>query len=304
MGQFVNLPDGTIWFGMGAKTGVAGYTTDSNSPANPVGYSLADNPSYVPLIYNPALPAGRRWSKSGRSMVGRLYHSTATLLPDSSILVSGSNPNPDVTYNVKWPTEYRAERWYPSYYDRPRPSNAGLPNAFGYGGASFTITATSAANARLTKVVIIRTGFSTHGLSMGQRMIQLRTTVSGRRVTVYPLPANPSLFAPGTALAFVVVNGVPSMGKFITVGNGQIGEQKIGSSTTRTSRLSVPSLNATELLTAEKIANSLRGDPVNGVWMPPDPEWTFAHMNHTLESMVKDTFAGIKNGSITDVHGG
>jgi hypothetical protein len=47
------------------------------------------------------------------STVPRLYHSSATLLPDGSVLTSGSNPNADLiregTPGYQWPTEYRTE---------------------------------------------------------------------------------------------------------------------------------------------------------------------------------------------------
>ncbi len=114
MGQFIQLPDGKLWFGNGVTTGVAGYNTNPNAPGRPVGESYGDNPSYQPLVYDPKASKGNRWKRVGSSNIGRLYHSSATLLPDSSILVAGSNPNADYNTNTKWKTEYRVERWYPS----------------------------------------------------------------------------------------------------------------------------------------------------------------------------------------------
>ncbi|PWN42239.1 Glyoxaloxidase 2, partial [Ceraceosorus guamensis] len=224
MGQFIQLPTGELVFLNGVTTGVAGYTTDPNQVGKPKGRSFGDNPSYQPVAYNPEKPAGQRWRNLAKANVGRLYHSSATLLPDGSVLVSGSNPNPDVT-NKHWKTEYSVERLYLDYHDKPRPSNSALPSSFSYGGQGFSIQAASASAARNTKVVIVRTGFSTHAMNMGQRMIELRTSVSGSTVNVAQLPPNPALFAPGPALAFVVVDGVPSQGKFITVGNGKVGAQ-------------------------------------------------------------------------------
>ncbi|MCO5549733.1 hypothetical protein L7F22_003206 [Adiantum nelumboides] len=231
MGQFINLPDGRLWFGNGVTTGVAGYTTDPNQVGKPVGTSFGDNPSYKPLVYDPSKPAGQKWKRVGNANVGRLYHSTATLLPDSSILIAGSNPSPDVNTKQKWKTEYTVERWYPEWYDQPRPSNAGLPNSIGYGGSGFSLTFGSSSEAANAKVVVLRTGFSTHGFSMGQRSLELRSQVSGNTLNVAAMPANPSLFAPGPALMFVVVNGVASTGKFIMVGNGKIGNQPVGAET-------------------------------------------------------------------------
>lgn len=231
MGQFIQLPDGTFWFGNGVTTGVAGYNTNPKAVGHPVGESYGDNPSYQPLVYDPKASKGNRWKRVGNTNIGRLYHSSATLLPDSSILVSGSNPNADYNVNTKWKTEYRVERWYPEFYDAPRPSNAGLPRTFSYGGDAFTITLPSAAQAQKTKIVVVRTGFSTHAMNMGQRMIELKTTRQGNKLSVAQLPPNPNLFAPGPALAFVVVDGVPSQGKMVMVGNGKIGTQPVAGET-------------------------------------------------------------------------
>ena len=232
MGQFIQLPDGRLWFGNGVKNGVAGYTNWPGQAGKPVGASFGDNPSYQPYVYNPSASKGNRWKPMGRANVGRLYHSSAVLLPDSSILVAGSNPNPDVNTNTKWKTEWRVERWYPDYYDQPRPSRKGLPGSFSYGGTGFTLTFDSADQASKAKVVILRTGFSTHAMNMGQRMIELRSVAQGNKLSVAQLPANPNLFAPGPALAFVVVDGVPSQGKFVMVGNGQIGKQPVAAEST------------------------------------------------------------------------
>lgn len=89
-----------------------------------------------------------------------------------SVLVSGSNPNPDYTVGpgVKYPTEYRTEIFYPSYYNQRRPQPQGLLQQYTYGGPSFIVTLGSddlfgdANNINNTKVVIIRPGFSTHAM--------------------------------------------------------------------------------------------------------------------------------------------
>ena len=66
---------------------------------------------------------------------------------------------------------------------------------------------------------------------MGQRFVQLMSTYTGSTsdntgvLHVQQLPPNPALIAPGPVLFFVVVNGVPSVGVHVMVGNGQIGNQ-------------------------------------------------------------------------------
>jgi hypothetical protein len=89
-----------------------------------------------------------------------------------AVLVSGSNPNPDYTVgpNVKYPTEYRTELFYPFYYNQRRPQPQGLLAQYSYGGPSFTVSLSSAdlfgdvENVKTAKVVIIRTGFATHAI--------------------------------------------------------------------------------------------------------------------------------------------
>jgi hypothetical protein len=97
-----------------------------------------------------------------------MYHSTAVLLADGSLLVSGSNPNKDVT-TAQWGTSYVVEKWYPKWYNSARPTvKNGYPTSLSYGGDSFNITYTpvdKTSDPSNAKVVIIRSGFSTHGVS-------------------------------------------------------------------------------------------------------------------------------------------
>lgn len=89
-----------------------------------------------------------------------------------SVLVSGSNPNADynVGQGITYPTEYRTERFYPSYYNQRRPQPAGIPSQLTYGGASFNMSLTSddlfgnVQNLNSATVVVIRPGFSTHAM--------------------------------------------------------------------------------------------------------------------------------------------
>jgi len=87
-------------------------------------------------------------------------------------MISGSNPNSDynVGPKVKYPTEYRTELFYPSYYNERRPEPKGLISQFSYGGPAFDVQLDSddlfsnMSNVQNTDVVILRTGFSTHAL--------------------------------------------------------------------------------------------------------------------------------------------
>jgi len=241
MGNMILLPTGKVLIVNGANLGTAGYGNDTWVVG---GHSYADAPIHKPILYDPEQPAGSRWSDAGlsESPINRLYHSSATLLPDGSVFISGSNPNPDFVAPAPglYATEYAVDRWYPDYYSSARPEPKGLPLSIGYGGAPFDITLSAAdlgnnaAMVKTVKVVIIRTGFSTHAINMGQRYVQLDNSYtvdsSGNAVIhVSPLYPNPAILVPGPALLFVVVNNVPSVGVQIMVGNGIVGAQPVAS---------------------------------------------------------------------------
>lgn len=65
---------------------------------------------------------------------------------------------------------------------------------------------------------------------MGQRYVQLESTYTGFQnntgtLHVSQLPPNPAILAPGPALVFVIVKGVPSVGMQVMVGSGKLGDQ-------------------------------------------------------------------------------
>jgi len=102
MPNLVPLPDGTTLILNGAFQGVAGF-------------GLANDPNLNAVLYDPTQPIGSRFSILGSTIVARMYHSEAVLLPDGRVLVSGSDPqtaNADGT--PKYPEEFRIEV-YPKF---------------------------------------------------------------------------------------------------------------------------------------------------------------------------------------------
>ncbi|WVR09090.1 hypothetical protein IAU60_006152 [Kwoniella sp. DSM 27419] len=239
MGNFINLPDGRLFYVNGAHLGTAGYGTEFWV----VGQSYADSPLYQSWYFDPKKPSGQRWSRAGVSSIPRMYHSTATLLPDGTVIVSGSNPNadyvdPTTNPNYKYFTQYQVEIFYPDYHDTAKPSPSGMPSKITYGGDPFDLTFTlddlrgNTLNINATKAVIIRTGFSTHTMNMGQRHVELVTSFQttddgGAILHVSQLEPNPGILAPGPALFFAVVAGVPSNASWVMIGDGIVGEQTL-----------------------------------------------------------------------------
>ncbi|KAF9028800.1 copper radical oxidase [Hymenopellis radicata] len=202
MPELILLPDGRVVIVNGAQTGIAGSDLgDEIGPSNGIGQSNADNPALMPVVYDPAAPSGERFSSDGipASEIPRMYHSTATLIPDGTIMLAGSNPNLDVT-TVRFPTEYRMEFLSPPYMSRPRPT--------------YTDSNVS--------VALIDPGFATHGVHMDQRMLKLVSSLSSDKMTLTVIgPPTPALLPPGPAYLFVVTDeGVPSFGHKTLIGTG------------------------------------------------------------------------------------
>ncbi|KAJ7498245.1 glyoxal oxidase N-terminus-domain-containing protein [Mycena galericulata] len=218
MVDMVLLPDGRVMLVNGATTGVAGY----GNVGNQIGQSNADNPAFTPVIYDPAAPAGSRFSSAGlvASTIPRLYHSTATLTPNGTVMLAGSNPNNDVT-TVKYPTEYRLEFFSPPYMNVPRPSYTGLPATINY-NVSFNLAVTLPANTINVTVALMDLGFATHGVHMDQRLVQLVSTLSADKKTLtVKAPPTGAIYPPGPAYLYVVTNtGAPGFGHKTIVGTG------------------------------------------------------------------------------------
>jgi len=67
---------------------------------------------------------------------------------------------------------------------------------------------------------------------MGQRYVELESTYgatpdNNNFLRVAQMPPNPAIMAPGPALLFVVVDGVPSVGLQIMIGSGKLGRQQL-----------------------------------------------------------------------------
>lgn len=227
------------------SSGYATQTGETDSYSQmPYGMSLAAGPVTQPVLYNPNAAKGSRFSSAGfgSSSLPRLYHSTALLLADGSVFVAGSNPNVDVNLTTYFPTTYTAEIFYPSYFSATtRPSPQGIPSTLSYGGNYFDVTVdsssysgsanTAAAN---TSIWLMRPGFTTHAMNMGQRAMQLNSTysVASNGTITYHVsqpPPNANLFQPGPGLLFVTINGIPSNGTMVRVGSGNIETQTLSS---------------------------------------------------------------------------
>jgi hypothetical protein len=156
-------------------------------------------------------PTTNSFSSAAPNIHPHLYHSTAVLLPDATVVLSGGNPQQGVF-------EPHIEIYQPAYLFNAdgslasRPSLTGAPATVGY-GTSFTV----ASNGSIAGAVLIRAGAATHAFDMSQRAVGLSFTVNGQTLTLAG-PPNGNVAPPGVYLLFLVnSNGVPSVGQFVTV---------------------------------------------------------------------------------------
>ena len=133
MADSILLPTGEVMIINGASSGIAGY----GNVMNQVGASNAANPVFTPVLYRPDAPLGQRFTSDGMptSDIPRLYHSSATLVPDGRIMIAGSNPNLDRSTR-EYSTEYRVEWLSPSWMESAeRPTIDNAPSNLLYGSS-------------------------------------------------------------------------------------------------------------------------------------------------------------------------
>lgn len=218
----VLLPTGQILFVNGGASGISGYS----NVIDQVGESNADNPVLTPVLYDPAAPSGSRFTSAGmpRSEIPRLYHSVASLTPNGDIMIAGSNPNLDRS-EIRYGTEYRVEWLSPPYMTKERPSILNAPRLIGYSEkATFKVRLPSTTNDQSRiQVACMDLGFVTHAVHANARLVYLENsggpgdteslTVTG--------PPNSNIYPPGPAWIYFIVDGVPSVGTQVMIGDGK-----------------------------------------------------------------------------------
>jgi hypothetical protein len=179
------LPDGTVLVVGGGNTG------------------NFDNPVTSAELFDPVTET---WTVMAAQTAGRMYHSTAILLPDGRILSAGQNSG------VYAKT---GEIYSPPYlFKGARPTIASAPANLGY-GQMFNVQSPDAASIR--SVTLMRPGSVTHSINMDQRYVGMDFSVSGSTLTVTG-PSSPNTAPPGWYMLFLVSqSGVPSIASWVHV---------------------------------------------------------------------------------------
>ena len=162
-----------------------------------------DDPVLYSEMYNPRTGA---WSVMDRQHAGRMYHSTAVLLPDGRVFSAGQTRGEDAR---------TAEIYEPPYLFRgARPVVSGSPERVPLGGR---LRFESPDAARIGKVTLMRPSSCTHGLDTEQRSVPLQFSVSGTTVTAR-VPGNHNLVPPGYYMLFAVNRaGVPAVAPWVRI---------------------------------------------------------------------------------------
>jgi len=180
-----------------------------------------DTPGKAADLYDPVTNSMR---SAGSAAYSRLYHSTALLLPDATVMSMGSNPGPRGSYLPA------IEIYTPPYLfdsaDRlittGRPSVTGIAPAsavLGY-GSSFSVDFTSASP--IASAVLVRPGSVTHAFDMEQRLIGLcgaspqpPCNAAGSTLALTTPPSG-NIAPPGYYMLFLIDSaGVPSKARFV-----------------------------------------------------------------------------------------
>jgi hypothetical protein len=199
------LPDGTFLIVNGAQQGHAGF-------------DLASRPNLNAIIYDPSLPRHSRFSILNNTIVARLYHSEATLLPDGRVLVTGSDPNPDKPFNGPFPEEFRVEVYVPPYLaaGQKQPTFSVPVKDWAYGG-QYTLENVQLFMGGNPRVSLIAATSSTHGAIMGGRTLFPDVSCSGTTCTV-TAPPSIGICPPGWFMVFVLDGATPSHAQWVRIG--------------------------------------------------------------------------------------
>ena len=179
------------------------------------GNSLGDA-VYAGEVWNPGTG---RWTTMASAQKARMYHNTAGLLPNGTVLTAGGgNPAPTFNRNI--------EVFYPPYLFQqqggvtrlaPRPTITAVDRfKVAHGGSIQALLGTSGA---IREAALMGLTITTHGFNSGQRRVPLSFSQTEGRLEAQMPDAN--LAPPGYYMLVVVDDaGVPSKGVILAIGDG------------------------------------------------------------------------------------
>jgi hypothetical protein len=171
-------------------------------------------------LWDPTIQA---WTTMSSMSVPRVYHSTAILLPDGTLLSGGGGLPAALGENTGMTPQDLfghpdVEIFYPPYLFQAngspavRPTISSAPTSVNYGQSFFVGTPNAAS---ISKVTLIRLSSVTHTFNENQRMNYLNFTQTAGGLTVTAM-ANGNQTPPGHYMLFIVnSSGVPSVARIL-----------------------------------------------------------------------------------------
>ncbi len=175
-------------------------------------FNQQTNVAYQTELY---IPKTGKWTLGASAAIPRLYHNSALLLPDGSVLTAGGGAPGPVN-------ELNGEIYYPPYLylqdgsgnPAPRPTVVSAPSSL-TNGQTFQLTVGAADT--ISAINLIRTGSMTHNFNSEQRLIPVQFTQNGTTITA-TLNAPAQLMPPGYYMLFAInASGVPAVAPIIPV---------------------------------------------------------------------------------------
>lgn len=162
------------------------------------------------IVYNPEIwnSTTKTFSTMAPMADARLYHSTAVLLPDGSVLSAGGGQP-----SLYGPDHKTAQIFYPPYlFAGDRPTIVSAPKTLTF-NQSFDVTVTG----NISQVSLMRAAMVTHAFDESQRRVKLAFTQVGDKLTIKS-PPNGNYAPPGHYMLFVIgANGVPSVASMVNI---------------------------------------------------------------------------------------
>ncbi len=164
-------------------------------------------------------PVTESWTTLAREPTVRVYHSTAILLPDATVLSGGSGEGGGVSYAN---SQFSLQLFSPPYLfntdgsPAARPSISSAPTALAY-GRTFTVQTPDAGT--VARGALIRLSSVTHTFNESQLIYPLAFARSGTTALTATAPPTSVRAPPGPYLLFLVnARGVPSVARVVRVG--------------------------------------------------------------------------------------